>query len=86
MTQLANFAFLHGGGQGSWIWDETLAALESQFADTPYNAEAFDLPGCGNKRAIDTASLTTRDVAASFANDLLLSIRFVTIRLKSMKH
>jgi hypothetical protein len=29
-TAEANFVFMHGGGQGSWVWQETLAALDLQ--------------------------------------------------------
>ena len=25
-----DYAFLHGGGQGSWVWEQTIAALECQ--------------------------------------------------------
>ena len=24
---MTDFAFLHGGGQGGWVWDETIAAI-----------------------------------------------------------
>ncbi|MEO6716203.1 MAG: hypothetical protein ABIM50_03015 [Novosphingobium sp.] len=27
---MTDFAFLHGGGQGSWVWDETIAAMKAQ--------------------------------------------------------
>ena len=27
---MTDFAFLHGGGQGSWIWNETIAAIAMQ--------------------------------------------------------
>ena len=64
------FAFLHGGGQGGWVWDETLAALAQQARDPATQARAFDLPGCGAKRGAATAGLTVRDVAASFATEL----------------
>ena len=25
-----SFVFLHGGGQGGWVWDETIAAMKRQ--------------------------------------------------------
>ncbi|MCJ2178106.1 hypothetical protein [Novosphingobium album (ex Hu et al. 2023)] len=28
-----SFVFLHGGGQGSWVWDETIAAIGRQAGD-----------------------------------------------------
>jgi pimeloyl-ACP methyl ester carboxylesterase len=68
-----NFALLHGGGQGSWIWQETIAALRLQAGHVPFRAEAFDLPGCGAKRGVDTSCLTNRDVAAAFAAELAAS-------------
>jgi pimeloyl-ACP methyl ester carboxylesterase len=73
MTQALTFAFLHGGGQGGWIWDETLAALRAQSQGANMRAQAFDLPGCGGKRGMDTSSLTVRDVAAHFIADLAQS-------------
>jgi pimeloyl-ACP methyl ester carboxylesterase len=65
-----NFAFLHGGGQGGWIWDETLAALGQQLGGVGFRAKAFDLPGCGAKRSQDTSRLTVSDVAEAFITDL----------------
>ena len=65
-----DYAFLHGGGQGGWVWHETLAALERQYDSEGYRAIAFDLPGCGQKRGQDTSTLTTRDVANAFVSDL----------------
>lgn len=58
MATPASFAFLHGGGQGGWIWDETLAALSPDV-----RAQVFDLPGCGAKRGVETSRLTVSDVA-----------------------
>src|ERR1700757_3387622 len=73
MPQMAGtapkFAFLHGGGQGGWVWDETLAALAQQ--NGAAYASTFDLPGCGTKRGIATAGLTVRDVAAVFTQELV---------------
>ena len=30
MSEPVNFVFLHGGGQGGWVWDETIAAIGAQ--------------------------------------------------------
>ena len=30
MTTSADYVFLHGGGHGGWVWNETIAALELQ--------------------------------------------------------
>jgi len=68
---MSSFAFLHGGGQGGWIWAETIAALGQQAGGV--RAKAFDLPGCGEKRGLDTSGLTVRDVAGHFIADLAAS-------------
>lgn len=73
MSRPLHFAFLHGGGQGGWIWDETLAALGQQTAGADIRAKAFDLPGCGSKRNMDTSQLTVRDVAEVFVAELAAS-------------
>lgn len=70
MPQPLTFAFLHGGGQGGWIWDETRAALHAQMPGTGLRAHAFDLPGCGQNRGMDTSALSVRDVAEYFIADL----------------
>ncbi len=66
---MTDFVFLHGGGQGSWIWDETIAALKLQ---TGGNARclALDVPGCGTKRGRDTSALTFDDIVAELAGDI----------------
>lgn len=70
MPEATNFALLHGGGQGGWIWDETRAALEQQ-GGGKLRVVAFDHPGCGAKRTRDTSALCVRDVAEEFVADLL---------------
>jgi pimeloyl-ACP methyl ester carboxylesterase len=65
-----NFAFVHGGGQGGWVWDETISALRVQA-----NAElgltlALDAPGCGAKRGRDTSMLSAEDVASELLDDI----------------
>jgi pimeloyl-ACP methyl ester carboxylesterase len=73
MPRPLHFAFLHGGGQGGWIWDETLAALAQQLTGSAFRAQAFDLPGCGDKRGVDISQLTVRDVASVFVSELAQS-------------
>jgi len=51
-----DFIFQHGGGQGAWIWDETIAAMEAQ-APGKHRYLALDVPGCGAKRDRDTADM-----------------------------
>ena len=69
MADAIDYAFLHGGGQGGWVWAETIAALQAQSGDGA-RATAFDLPGCGAKRDQDTSQLTVRAVAEAFVADL----------------
>jgi pimeloyl-ACP methyl ester carboxylesterase len=66
----ANFAFLHGGGQGSWVWQETLAALDLQTSGKFGRALALDAPGCGAKRARSTDGLSLGDVARELVEDI----------------
>lgn len=61
-----NFALLHGGGQGSWVWDEMVALLSAQGA----RVLALDVPGCGTKRGRDVAGLDAQDVARELLADL----------------
>jgi pimeloyl-ACP methyl ester carboxylesterase len=68
-----DFAFLHGGGQAGWVWEETLAALTRQGADNLRRAIAFDLPGCGALRGQDVSGLSVRQVAEHFVADLAAS-------------
>lgn len=42
-----DIAFVHGGGQGSWVWDDTLAALDLQAGNAFGRVVALDAPGCG---------------------------------------
>jgi hypothetical protein len=34
MSGSCNLALLHGGGQGSWVWEPTIAALRLQSTNT----------------------------------------------------
>jgi len=66
---MADFIFQHGGGQGGWIWDETIAALERQSGGTA-RCLALDVPGCGAKRGRDTAQMTFDDIIAELSADI----------------
>ncbi|WP_404482287.1 alpha/beta fold hydrolase [Novosphingobium sp. BL-52-GroH] len=76
---MRGLVFLHGGGQGGWVWDETIAAIDRQSGGSA-RCLALDAPGCGTRRGIDTASLgfeeTTRqliaDIEAAGLSDVLL--------------
>ncbi len=59
-----NFAFLHGGGQGSWVWEDLLAEMPG------VNATLLDIPGCGSKRGRDTAGLGVDAIAEELLGEL----------------
>lgn len=63
------FAFLHGGGQGSWIWDETITALKLQTGGD-VRTLALDAPGCGVKRGRETSALDMDDISAELIADI----------------
>lgn len=70
MTTGADFVFLHGGGQGGWVWDETIAALDRQTKGEFGRALALDAPGCGHKRGRDTSQMDMADVVADLLGDI----------------
>ena len=70
MGTLQCYALLHGGGQGGWVWRETIEALRAQGGDSVGSILALDVPGCGSKRDRDTAALGPDDVAAELLSDL----------------
>jgi pimeloyl-ACP methyl ester carboxylesterase len=70
MNNPVDFAFLHGGGQGGWIWEETLAALHAQTGGGFGRALVLDVPGCGAKRGRRTDDLTLEDVARELVADI----------------
>lgn len=61
-----HFAFLHGGGQGSWVWAELKNLLEARGA----SVQLLDVPGCGVKRGRDVASLSAQGVARELVDDI----------------
>jgi pimeloyl-ACP methyl ester carboxylesterase len=65
-----NYAFVHGDALGSWVWDETIAALDRQTDGAFGRALALDAPGCGLKRSSATDELTLEDVATEFIEDI----------------
>lgn len=66
---MTDFVFLHGGGQGGWVWDETIAALAVQ-SSGDVHCLALDAPGCGAKRARDTAAITFPEITAELVDDI----------------
>jgi pimeloyl-ACP methyl ester carboxylesterase len=71
MAQPVNYAFLHGGAQGSWVWAETIAALSRQTDGTYGRSVTLDIPGCGTKRGRTTDTLDPDDVARELIADLV---------------
>lgn len=66
---MTDFAFLHGGGQGGWVWDETIAALRARAGDA-VRCLALDAPGCGTKRGRDTSAIAFDDIARELVEDV----------------
>lgn len=66
---MSDFAFLHGGGQGSWVWDETIAGIAAQSGGAA-RCLALDAPGCGTKRGRDTAQVAFADIARELIADV----------------
>ncbi len=70
---MTDFAFIHGGGQGSWVWDEAIAAMQAQSSAAPGGTArclALDVPGCGVKRGRDTSALAFADIARELVADI----------------
>ncbi len=60
------FALLHGGGQGSWVWEETADHLRANGADVLL----LDVPGCGVKRNRPIDSILIDTIAAELVDDI----------------
>lgn len=70
MSGSVNFAFLHGGGQGGWVWEETIAAMELQAGKGRHRYLALDAPGCGLKRGRDTSAMAFEDCTRELVADV----------------
>lgn len=66
---MSDFVFLHGGGQGGWVWAETIAAMERRSGRGTHRYLALDAPGCGDKRGRDTATIAFDDIARELVAD-----------------
>jgi len=71
MSHTVDYAFVHGGGQGSWVWNDAIAALHQQGGGTFARTLALDVPGCGQKRHRDLAKVTMDDIVAELLSDLM---------------
>jgi pimeloyl-ACP methyl ester carboxylesterase len=71
---MADFALMHGGGQGGWVWDETIAALVLQSGTLQSGGAvrslALDAPGCGGKRGRDTTTITFDEIVRELVSDV----------------
>lgn len=65
-----SFVFLHGGGQGGWVWDDLIAALRLQGGERIGACLVLDVVGCGKKRGRPTAEVEVADLI----DDLLADI------------
>lgn len=70
MSATVNYAFLHGGGQGSWVWQETADALLLQQGENPCKILTLDAPGCGNKRQRNTEKISFDQIVEELINDI----------------
>ncbi len=68
---MADFVFLHGGGQGGWVWEDTIAAIEVQAGKGAHRMLALDGPGCGTKRGRDTSALNFDEITVELTDDIL---------------
>lgn len=64
-----NFVFLHGGGKGSWTWDETIVALTPQ-SGHGCRTLALDARGCDAKRERDTSGIGYDDIVGELITDI----------------
>lgn len=69
---MTEFVFLHGGGQGGWVWDDTIAAITTQSNGT-VRCLALDAPGCGAKRGRDTKIMEFADITRELVADIAAS-------------
>lgn len=67
---MTDVAFLHGGGQGGWVWDETIAEMARQSGGT-VRCLALDGPGCGTRRGRDTTQISFADITRELVADLV---------------
>ena len=68
---MVDYVFVHGGGQGGWVWNETIAALHLQTGGAFVRTLALDVPGCGEKRHRDVTSLTMDDIVTELLSDVM---------------
>ena len=67
---MRDIVFVHGGGQGGWVWAETIAAMRAVAGEATGRMLTLDVPGCGEKRARDTQGMSVPEVIAELAAEL----------------
>ena len=66
---MPDYAFLHGGRQGGWVWDEVVEALKAR--GQKGRMLKLEVPGCGAKRdRAGCADLGMPEVVADIVTDL----------------
>lgn len=68
-----DFVFIHGGGQGSWVWEQTISAMGQQSSGKPGRSLALDVPGCGDKRERDTSEIGFEEIVDELISDIEVS-------------
>jgi len=66
-----NLVLIHGGGLNTHVWYPTIAALCAQPVNPFGRILALDLPGCGEKRSVDTAAMNRAAVARNLLDEVL---------------
>jgi pimeloyl-ACP methyl ester carboxylesterase len=66
-----DYVFLHGGGQGSWVWRKLVDVLGRQSDGGFGRALLLDVPGCGVKRGRDTQGITLEAIADELVQDIV---------------
>lgn len=66
---MPDFAFLHGGGQGGWVWAETIGEMQALGGES-LRCLALDAPGCGAKRGRDTSAIPFAAIAEELVADI----------------
>lgn len=66
-----DLVFVHGGGQGAWVWDQTVSALTAK--SDRVRCLTLDVPGCGAKRDREISSLDIGDIARELVAEIATS-------------
>jgi len=65
-----DYVFLHGGGQGGWVWRRLIDALDRQSGNTYGRSLALDVPGCGARRGEETEGIGVDEIADRLVADI----------------